>query len=84
VLPNLGDRLLANVGNAAMKELTEEKMLDAGLSTQLVFQFCAVRNNTGLRSRKRNWWKFSPTLHPRYSILFALLAGQRIVRAKAA
>lgn len=41
VLPNLGDRLLADVGNAALKELTD-KMLDAGLSTQSIVNYTKV------------------------------------------
>jgi len=40
VLPNLGDRLLSDVGNTALKELTE--MLDAGLSTQSIVNYTKV------------------------------------------
>jgi integrase len=107
VLPNLGDRLLADVGNAALKELTE-KMLDAGLSTQSIVNYTKVAkmvvasavNSEGDQLYPRKWnhdFIGIPILRreeqlrqtiteaeltdvlanttPRYSILFALLAG---------
>jgi hypothetical protein len=50
VLPNLGDRLLADVGNSAMKELTE-KMLDAGLSTQSIVNYTKVAKSFSSHTR---------------------------------
>lgn len=41
VIPNLGGKLLADVGNAAMKELVE-KMADAGLSSQSIINYTKV------------------------------------------
>jgi integrase len=107
LLPNLGKRLLADVGNGAMKELTE-KMLDAELSTQSIVNYTKVAkmvvasavSSEGDQLYPRKWnhdfigipilrreEQHRPTIteaallevladtSPRYSILFALLAG---------
>jgi integrase len=107
VLPNLGDMLLADVANAALRGLIE-KMTDAGLSAQSIVNYTKVVkmvvasavNDEGEQIYPRKWNhdfvglpvlnkedQYRPTIteaeleeilastKPRYTVLFALLAG---------